>query len=61
MADNSAESMLTKLERELHRSIGIIPELKHSTYFRSIGLPLEELLFFVVVPTCALLAFEAAL
>jgi glycerophosphoryl diester phosphodiesterase len=32
----------TKLERELHRSIGIIPELKHSTYFRSIGLPLEE-------------------
>jgi glycerophosphoryl diester phosphodiesterase len=32
----------TKLQRELHRSIGIIPELKHSTYFRSIGLPLEE-------------------
>src|SRR3954452_6747135 len=32
----------TKLERQLHRSIGIIPELKHSTYFRSIGLPLEE-------------------
>ncbi|MDP9347435.1 MAG: glycerophosphodiester phosphodiesterase [Actinomycetota bacterium] len=31
-----------KLQRELHRSIGIIPELKHSTYFRSIGLPLEE-------------------
>ena len=31
-----------KLERELHRTIGIIPELKHSTYFRSIGLPLEE-------------------
>jgi glycerophosphoryl diester phosphodiesterase len=32
----------TKLERQLHRSIGVIPELKHSTYFRSIGLPLEE-------------------
>jgi glycerophosphoryl diester phosphodiesterase len=32
----------TKLERQLHRSLGIIPELKHSTYFRSIGLPLEE-------------------
>ena len=30
------------LSRELHRTIGIIPELKHSTYFRSIGLPLEE-------------------
>jgi glycerophosphoryl diester phosphodiesterase len=26
----------------LHRKIGIVPELKHSTYFRSIGLPLEE-------------------
>jgi glycerophosphoryl diester phosphodiesterase len=31
-----------KLERQLHRPIGIVPELKHSTYFRSIGLPLEE-------------------
>jgi glycerophosphoryl diester phosphodiesterase len=31
-----------QLSRELHRKIGIIPELKHSTYFRSIGLPLEE-------------------
>jgi glycerophosphoryl diester phosphodiesterase len=31
-----------QLSRELHRQIGIIPELKHSTYFRSIGLPLEE-------------------
>jgi len=30
-----------QLSRELHRRIGIIPELKHSTYFRSIGLPLE--------------------
>jgi glycerophosphoryl diester phosphodiesterase len=31
-----------QLSRELHRQIGIVPELKHSTYFRSIGLPLEE-------------------
>ena len=31
-----------ELSRELHRRIGLIPELKHSTYFRSIGLPLEE-------------------
>jgi glycerophosphoryl diester phosphodiesterase len=31
-----------QLSRELHRKIGLIPELKHSTYFRSIGLPLEE-------------------
>jgi glycerophosphoryl diester phosphodiesterase len=31
-----------QLSRELHRQIGIVPELKHSTYFRSLGLPLEE-------------------
>jgi glycerophosphoryl diester phosphodiesterase len=31
-----------QLSRELGRKIGIIPELKHSTYHRSIGLPLEE-------------------
>jgi glycerophosphoryl diester phosphodiesterase len=31
-----------QLSRKLHRRIGIIPELKHSTYFRSLGLPLEE-------------------
>jgi glycerophosphoryl diester phosphodiesterase len=30
------------LSRELHRQVGLVPELKHSTYFRSIGLPLEE-------------------
>src|SRR4029079_6073669 len=28
-----------ELSRQLHRRIGLIPELKHSTYFRSIGLP----------------------
>jgi glycerophosphoryl diester phosphodiesterase len=31
-----------RLSRELDRPIGIYPETKHSTYFRSIGLPLEE-------------------
>ena len=31
-----------RLSRQLHRRIGLVPELKHSTYFRSIGLPLEE-------------------
>jgi glycerophosphoryl diester phosphodiesterase len=28
----------------LGRSIGVIPEIKHPTYFRGLGLPLEELL-----------------
>lgn len=28
--------------RRLGRAIGLVPELKHSTYFRSIGLPLED-------------------
>src|SRR3954465_6054086 len=31
-----------RLSKELHRKIGLVPELKHSTYFRSIGLPLEQ-------------------
>jgi glycerophosphoryl diester phosphodiesterase len=31
-----------ELSRELHRPIGLVPELKHSTYFRSEGLALEE-------------------
>jgi glycerophosphoryl diester phosphodiesterase len=31
-----------ELSRELHRQIGLVPELKHSTYFRSHGLALEE-------------------
>jgi glycerophosphoryl diester phosphodiesterase len=36
---------LTKrLSRELGRTIGIYPETKHPTYFRSIGLPLEPAL-----------------
>jgi len=35
-------NLRNRLSRELHRKVGLIPELKHSTYFRSIGLPLEE-------------------
>jgi glycerophosphoryl diester phosphodiesterase len=31
-----------RLSKELGRRIGIYPETKHSTYFRDIGLPLEE-------------------
>jgi glycerophosphoryl diester phosphodiesterase len=32
----------TELSKELKREIGIYPETKHPTYFRSIGNPLEE-------------------
>src|SRR3954469_13796424 len=31
-----------QLSRELGRQVGLVPELTHSTYFRSIGLPLEQ-------------------
>jgi glycerophosphoryl diester phosphodiesterase len=31
-----------QLGTELHRPIGVYPETKHPTYFRSLGLPLEE-------------------
>jgi glycerophosphoryl diester phosphodiesterase len=30
-----------RLSRKLHRRIGVYPETKHPSYFRSIGLPLE--------------------
>jgi glycerophosphoryl diester phosphodiesterase len=30
-----------RLSRELHRPLGVYPETKHPTYFRSIGLPIE--------------------
>ncbi|MEO8687136.1 MAG: glycerophosphodiester phosphodiesterase [Solirubrobacteraceae bacterium] len=30
-----------RLSRELHRNLGVYPETKHPTYFRSIGLPIE--------------------
>jgi glycerophosphoryl diester phosphodiesterase len=31
-----------RLSRELERQIGVYPETKHPTYFRSLGLPLED-------------------
>jgi glycerophosphoryl diester phosphodiesterase len=31
-----------RLSRQYHRVIGVYPETKHPTYFRSIGLPLED-------------------
>ena len=36
--------LVKRLDKELHRDIGIYPETKHPTYFRDEGLPLEELL-----------------
>jgi len=33
-----------RLSRKLHRPLGVYPETKHPTYFRSIGLPLEPAL-----------------
>ncbi|GLZ33260.1 glycerophosphoryl diester phosphodiesterase [Lentzea sp. NBRC 105346] len=35
-------ALTRRLSRELHRDIGIYPETKHPTYFKSIGLPLER-------------------
>jgi glycerophosphoryl diester phosphodiesterase len=35
-------ALRSELERELGRPVGLVPELKHSTYFRALGLPLEE-------------------
>ncbi|MTD46738.1 glycerophosphodiester phosphodiesterase [Conexibacter sp. W3-3-2] len=35
-------TLRARLSRELGREIGVYPETKHPTYFRSIGLPLEE-------------------
>ena len=32
----------SRLSRELDRTIGVYPETKHPTYFRGLGLPLEE-------------------
>lgn len=31
-----------QLSAKFHRRIGIVPEIKHSTFFRSIGLPMED-------------------
>jgi glycerophosphoryl diester phosphodiesterase len=35
-------ALAQELGRELRRPIGVYPETKHPTYFRGIGLPLEE-------------------
>ena len=35
-------SLVQSEERRLHRTIGVYPETKHPTYFRSVGLPLEQ-------------------
>ncbi len=35
-------ALRARLSRELGRTIGVYPETKHSTYFRSVGLPLER-------------------
>jgi glycerophosphoryl diester phosphodiesterase len=34
-------ALRTRLSKDLHREIGVYPETKHPTYFRSIGLELE--------------------
>ena len=31
-----------ELSRKYHRDVILVPEIKHSTYFRSIGLPMEQ-------------------
>lgn len=35
-------TQVAALSRRLHRRIGIVPEIKHSTFFRSVGLPMEQ-------------------
>jgi len=35
-------ALARQLERELGRTVGVYPETKHPTYFRALGLPLEE-------------------
>jgi glycerophosphoryl diester phosphodiesterase len=35
-------ALRARLSKELGRTIGVYPETKHPTYFRSIGLPLED-------------------
>ncbi len=35
-------ALRARLSRELGRSVGVYPETKHPTYFRSLGLPLER-------------------
>ena len=35
-------NLVKRLERKYHRTIGLIPEIKHSTYFKAAGLPMEQ-------------------
>ncbi len=41
-------ALVRQREREMGRTIGVYPETKHPTYFRSIGLPLEDRLLEVL-------------
>ncbi|MCC6929178.1 MAG: glycerophosphodiester phosphodiesterase [Gemmatimonadaceae bacterium] len=41
-------SLVRQRERDVRRTIGVYPETKHPTYFRSIGLPLEDSLLAVL-------------
>jgi len=41
-------ALARQLERDLGRPVGIYPETKHPTYFRGIGLPLEDRLLEVL-------------
>ena len=35
-------NLVKRLGRKYHRTIGLIPEIKHSTFFRAAGLPMER-------------------
>ncbi|WP_245735731.1 glycerophosphodiester phosphodiesterase [Pedococcus cremeus] len=37
-------ALRARLSKELGRTVGVVPELKHPTYFRTVGLPLEPVL-----------------
>ncbi len=37
-------ALRARLSKELGREVGVVPELKHPTYFRAAGLPLEPVL-----------------
>lgn len=41
-------TLVRRREREVGRTIGVYPETKHPTYFRSIGMPLEDSLLAVL-------------
>jgi glycerophosphoryl diester phosphodiesterase len=37
-----------ELSRKYHRQVNLVPEIKHSTFFRSVGLPMEQRLLDVL-------------